>query len=190
MSYHIKWFTLVELMVSISIFFIMSLATYVSYSHVHKKSLLNQWVKEITKTIYEARNLAINGIDSGSGNISIWAYFDNETQETQSRIVFFSYPHSFTWSQIIPEETDKILLYKEIQLPDGVRLESVAWKNKFLMYFSAPEGRWEYYFWSESNEKQVYTWAVLPLLVSYKNAISPSLQKEIKYYTQGYIADY
>jgi prepilin-type N-terminal cleavage/methylation domain-containing protein len=103
MRFSPRGFTLIELMITLSIFFILSLSTYISYSHFQKKTLLNQGVKEITKSIYDARNLAINGIDSGSGNLSIGLYFDSTSEETQKKLQYFSYPYTFSGSQIVPE---------------------------------------------------------------------------------------
>lgn len=183
-------FTLIELMITLSIFFILSMSTYISYSHFHKKSLLNQGVKEITKSIYDARNLAINGIDSGSGNLSIGLYFDSSTPESQKKIQYFSYPHTFSGSQVVPEDIWGIEILKELDLSRWVTVSSVWGYSQFLIFFSTPNGVGEYYYWDTTSVKQSFTGAVLPIQVSYMNATSPSLQREINYYTGWNIADY
>jgi len=186
-----KAFTLIELMITMSIFFILSLSTYLSYSHFQKKALLKQGVKEVVKTIYDARNLAINGLDSGSGNVSIGLYFDMRDPEKQNEILYYSYPFSFTGAQILPEETKDIHLLKQYTLPQGVTIDSMDEKKRFLIYFSSPEGKPKYFYWDggESSKQEVHT-DQLDILVSIENATSPSLQKQIKYYTDGNIADY
>lgn len=83
-------------------------------------------MKEITKSIYDARNLAINGIDSGSGNISIGLYFDSTTEEAQKKLQYFSYPYTFSGSQILPEALGEIKILKEKTLPSGVTVDSVG----------------------------------------------------------------
>jgi prepilin-type N-terminal cleavage/methylation domain-containing protein len=60
-------FTLIELMIVITIISIISLATYIPYAHHQKKTLIKQAAREITQSLSEARNLAINGLSTLSG---------------------------------------------------------------------------------------------------------------------------
>jgi len=59
-------------------------------SHYQKKALLKQGKKEIVQSIYEARNLAINGLEVGNNNVSIWLYID--ARDTSNKILqYYSY---------------------------------------------------------------------------------------------------
>jgi prepilin-type N-terminal cleavage/methylation domain-containing protein len=55
-----KAFTLLELIVVITIFGIMLLATYIPYSYYQTKAKVKMAVKDISQNIYESRNMAIN----------------------------------------------------------------------------------------------------------------------------------
>jgi len=55
-----KAFTLIELIVVITIFCIMLLATYIPYTYYQTKAKVKFAVKDISQSIYEARNMAIN----------------------------------------------------------------------------------------------------------------------------------
>jgi len=41
------------------------------YAHHQKKTLVKQAVKELSQTLSESRNLAIHGLDTGSGNVYV-----------------------------------------------------------------------------------------------------------------------
>lgn len=54
-------FTLLELMIVITIIGIISMATYMPYAHHQKKVLIKQATREISQSLSEVRNLAVNG---------------------------------------------------------------------------------------------------------------------------------
>jgi len=180
-------FTLIEFMVAISIFFIISAGSYIPYSHYQKKWLLNQGVKEIVQSLYESRNLSINGLDSWSGNVSIWLYFDT-TDGKNTSLTYFTYPHSFTWAQVTHQISEEIHIEKVKSLPQWVQIDSVAWKKKFLVFFSSISWQGSYYYWDPV--KNTFTDEEIDIELSYKWAESSSLQRQIKYYTKWNIADY
>jgi prepilin-type N-terminal cleavage/methylation domain-containing protein len=183
-------FTLIEFMVAISIFFVISVASYVPYSHFQKKSLLNQWVKEVVQSLYEARNLSINGLDSGSGNLSVGIYFDT-SDDANTSLTFLSYPHSFSGSQILTQETADIQIYKQKQLPQWVQVDHISDHEKFLVFFQSISGVGEYFSLSGwSGVKEVFSWDRLDIQLSYKWAETKTLQRNIEYYTDGNIADF
>ena len=74
-------FTLIELLVVITIMVIVLLATYIPYAHHQKKVLIKQWAKELVQSLTEARNLAINGLRSGSGNVNVGLYFTSKATQ-------------------------------------------------------------------------------------------------------------
>lgn len=57
-------FTLIELMVVITIMSILMFASYIPYEHHQKKVTLRLAAKEISQSLSEARNLAIYGLDT------------------------------------------------------------------------------------------------------------------------------
>mgnify|MGYP000745960207 FL=1 len=67
----IKAFTLIEVLIVVMILGMMLTVTYAPYSHYQKKALLKQGQKEIVQSIYEARNLAINGLEVADKNVAV-----------------------------------------------------------------------------------------------------------------------
>jgi prepilin-type N-terminal cleavage/methylation domain-containing protein len=69
-------FTIIELMIVITMISIISLATYMPYAHHQKKTLIKQAAREITQSLSEARNLATNGLSTLSGaSLHVGLYF-------------------------------------------------------------------------------------------------------------------
>lgn len=188
-SYRTKHgFTLIEFIIAMTIFFIVSALSYIPYNHYQKKWHLRQGVKEITQSLYEARNLSINGLNSGSGHLAVGVYFDT-TEWENTHITYFSYPHSFTGTQITNSQTPHIRIERTKDLPVWVQIDSVAGKSKFLVYFESISWKGRYYFW-DSVTKEEFSSDEIDIDISYKWATSPSLKKQIKYYTKWNIADY
>ncbi|MCT4617375.1 MAG: prepilin-type N-terminal cleavage/methylation domain-containing protein [Candidatus Gracilibacteria bacterium] len=63
MKKNLKAFTLIELLVAISIFFALVITTYIPYAFYQNKAKVNITIKDISQSINEARNLAINGLE-------------------------------------------------------------------------------------------------------------------------------
>lgn len=91
MQFQTAAFTLIELIVVITIIGIISLSVYMPYSHHQKKTLLHQASKELSQSLSEARNLAVHGRASGSGNLHIGLYIASE-----GSLVYHAYPLSST----------------------------------------------------------------------------------------------
>ncbi len=186
---NIKAFTLIELFVSITILFIIVWTVYIPYSHYQNKLLLKQWTKEISQNIIEARNMSINWVNSLSWNLSIWLYLNSEDLNNEY-IKYYSYPHFFTWSQIKVNETSDIKLIKSKSLPYGVTINKINWKSKYLFYFDSITWEGKYIYWDSLWNKNIFTWSLINIEVSFKNSSSQSLQKIINYYTKSNIIDY
>lgn len=165
-------FTLIELMVVITIVGIVSLATYMPYAHHQKKTLVKQAVKEISQTLGESRNLAIHWLDTGSGNVYIWI----DLIPWAKKIDYYT---STGWIDLfIPEN-----IYKTKLLPTWVEIVSINWDGTTSVYmdFSPITGSWEV----------VWTlWDTLSIIVWYKWTTDPILQKELIYYRKSFISDY
>lgn len=124
-------FTLLEIMVVITIMSIMMMAVYMPYAHHQKKTLLRQAAREVSQSLSDARNFAIHGLDTGSGNLSIGLYFP----DTATEIQYFAYPFAETLdiNNLNPE-----YLYKTKKLPQGTQIENIgSTDGPYLFEFQA-----------------------------------------------------
>lgn len=176
------------MMVAIIIFFIIITATYVPYSYYQTKTTVKNEAKELAQALYESRNMAINGQSSESANVSIGIFFDAE--DNKNEVVLFSYPYTFTWAQIIPEETPQIKILKKVKLDGGVQVDEVEWQKKALFFFESISWEWRYFYWDNTGNKSEFTPGYIDIVVSFKWASSENLQKIIRYYTHTNIIDY
>lgn len=182
-------FTLIELIVVITIFFIMVGLTYEPYTYYTKKQKVRNTGKEIARSIYEARNMAINWFASDS-NVSIGVAFDSQ-EEYRDVIRFFSYPHSFSGSQIQPVISDDIQLIKTYKLQPGIQIDSVADQKNALFFFWAISGIGEYSYRDATNIKQTFWQDTIPISFSFWWAETWSpLAWQIQYLTKTNIIDY
>lgn len=169
----------------------MLMATYAPYSHYQKKALLKQWVKEVTQSIYEARNLAINGLDVWGSNVSVGLYMDT-SDIFNTKMMYYGYndldPDFRPWDFPTPWLIDEI---KAKDLPNSIQFKEIEWGSQFLFFFKAISGDW-YYYSNESGSFQpiVNTDPNIDIKISYKWATTSILQSDITYYTKTYIADY
>ena len=69
--FKIRAFTLIELIVAMAIFFIIVAVTYIPYSYYEVKQRVKVGAKQVSQTLYEARNMAINGQSSNNQNVSV-----------------------------------------------------------------------------------------------------------------------
>jgi len=189
-------FTLIEVLIVIGILGMMLTATYAPYSHYQKKALLKQWQKEIVQSIYEARNLAINGLDIGNKNVSVGLYLDT-SDPLKNNLTYFGYPYDSTDPGFRPwafPNSSLVDIIKTKDLPNGIQLEEVEGKDKFLFFFEAITGVWWYYTFDPAIDGELAagtTNTEIDVNISYKWADATStLYDTIDYYTQTYIADY
>lgn len=180
-------FTLIELLISMTIFFIIVIASYVPYNFYMNKVKVRNTIKEISQSLYEVRNMAINWISDVS-NVSMWLYID--VKNNPNLLQFYSYPYSYTWSQITNELNSNIKLVKSYELIDWMDIKSIAWKSKFLFFFDAITWDWKYFYFNESWRHD-FIWNEIEILFSYKGAtIGSPLSWELKYFTGTNIVDY
>jgi len=170
-----KWFTLIELMIVITIIWIMMMMAYAPYNYFQKKAELRVAAKEISKTLSESRNLAIHWTSSGWINQSIWVYFDKNNKNT---IKIFSYDYN--------DKTKKSLL-KEIKIQKDIWIDKVAWNSKALFYYEAITWSWSFY--KNENFTSPINTNTIKIDFSYKWTTT-NLKKELIYYTKTYLSDY
>jgi prepilin-type N-terminal cleavage/methylation domain-containing protein len=53
-------FTLIELVIAMTIFFILVTMSYIPYNYYINKAKIRTSIREISQSLYEARNMAIN----------------------------------------------------------------------------------------------------------------------------------
>lgn len=114
-----KAFTLIELMIVITIMVFIMMLTYAPYNYYQQKAKLKIASREISQSIYEGRNLAISGMETKSGatfsNNSIWVFLDN-TEWKNHQIYFYAYPYTTkTGSLNKPGSSTKLLKTKKLQ---------------------------------------------------------------------------
>ncbi len=171
--WHIGAFTLIELMIVMTIIGIISLATYMPYAHHQKKVLVKQWAKQLSQSIAESRNLAIHWLDTGSWNVYVWIYFASGATQ-------LDYYASTNNLDILSLPSNP---YKVKKLPVWVQVDSIAGSSDaVLMSFAPITGSWYISLWS--------AWDEIDIQISYKWANSPVLQKNIRYYRKSNISDY
>ncbi len=187
-----SWFTLIELIVAMSIFFIMVISTYVPYNYYSQKAKLNVVVKEISQSLYNARNIAINWSSNNIWNTSIWIYFDTTTWNN-SQIKYFTYPYSFSGSQIIPKQIWDIKILKTIKFSGPIEINTLWWKENGLFFFSSITWSGWYYYYDDNpvvNSKHSFNSDNIIINVSYRWTDASWLSKEIIYNTRTNIVDY
>ncbi len=170
-----KWFTLIELMIVISIMWIMMMMVYAPYNYFQKKAEIRIAAKEISKTLSESRNLAIHWTSSGWINQSIWVYFDKNNKNI---IKIFSYDYN--------NKNNKSLL-KEIKIQQNIQIDKVAWSDKALFYYDSITWNWSFY--EDEAFINIISDNIIKIDFSYKWATN-NLKKTLDYYTKTYISDY
>jgi Tfp pilus assembly protein PilE len=72
-----SWFTFIELMIVITITFLMLTFVYLPYAHYQEKIKAKQVIREVSQWINEARNMAINGFDQTRTDWTTWLNLDD-----------------------------------------------------------------------------------------------------------------
>ena len=184
-----KWFTLIELIIVITIIWMMMTMAYAPYNYFQKKAQVKIVAKEISKTLSESRNMAIHWVNSITDwNLSIWVYFDN-TDWNNNKIKIFNYPYNYwTWTQIVVDNPD--LLLKEIKIQPNVQIDKINLdKNNALFLFEAVT--WKWYYFSFDPLQNVLSIIDDKIKIDFSYIWTDnSLEKYIEYYTKTYISDY
>lgn len=173
---HPRAFTLIELLIVITIMGIITVSTYIPYAHHQKKVLLQQWAREISQSLRDARNLAINGLNTGSWNVSVGLYFGSWA----SQIEYFTYPYG---ESLVLTDIGALEAYRSKDLPKWIQLEEIDGVTTGTLFtFEAISGAWSF---------EPQTWSgEMVISVSFRWSTESVLRKEIVYYPQSYISDY
>lgn len=183
-------FTLIELVIAITIFFMLVTMTYAPYNYYINKAKIRTSIREISQSLYEVRNMAINWAYSNS-NISVWLYIDAEGNS--NKLQFFSYPFLYTWAQITNILSPDIKLIKTYDLQPNINIIDIDWYTKGLFLFESITWNGLYYYWDSTGTRNNINIAdnEIKINLSYKWApIWSPLAWELIYYTNTNIVDY
>jgi len=177
-------FTLLELMIAMSIVFLVSVSLYAPYSHYQNKAHLKLGTKQIEQFLTQARNSAVYWTASGS-NLSFGLYM-NTGLETQVSLI--SYPFDIEKSEITRSHSTSVIT--NLVLEPWVIIDSVAWNDNILLFFEAVSWDVWLYTWNVDWIRETISDDILDINVSYKASSSSNLQNTMKYYTKTYVTDY
>lgn len=178
---NISWFTLIELLISMTIFLILTMMTYIDYAVYQNIAKVKLGLKEVSQSIHEARNMAINGYDKEKINQSIWIYFDVNNKNVV-KYYWFNYN---SWVTLSQEN-----LIKEKKLQDSVGIDDISGKENMMIYFSAIYWEPTFYYFHISWEKEIIVLDELDIILSFKNMKSYPFQRELKYFKNTNVVDY
>lgn len=173
-------FTLIELMISITIFLILTTMTYVNYANYQNIAKVKLSLKEVSQSIHDARNMAINGYDRNMVNQSVWIYFNIQTETIQY------YGYNFN-SWITLSEWN---LIKEKKLQEGMKVTNLSWNDAIMIHFSSIYGVPTIYSFSQSGEKQEFSWEIVEIGLSYKWIQNYPFKRDLKYFKNTNVVDY
>ena len=183
-------FTLIELMITITIIVVLTMMTYAPYNYYQNKAKLKITLRQVSQLLYESRNMAVNWAVWTSWNISIWVYFDNSSFE-KNIVKVFSYPHDIDIVDINNIEWWDIKLLQTITLQDWIQIDYIDTKPNMLFVFDAITWNLKYYTWKlDKRENYIDNDNQISINFSYKWSNSDNLKKEIIYFTSTNIIDY
>lgn len=179
-----SWFTLIELMISMTIFFILTLMSYANYAFYQNIAKVKLSLKEISQSLSRARNMASSWYQKNNINQKIWVLFEKE----KNIVKYYNFAYN-SWVLL-----DDVNLLKQEYLQQNINIAniSLSWStdvNKLLVVFSSIYWTWWFY-------KVDTTWITeipeneINFTLSFKNANSFPLKRELKYNKITNISDY
>lgn len=176
-----KWFTLIEMLISITIFTIMTVMVYANYAFYQNISKVKLWLKEISQNIHDAKNMAINWYDKNKVNQSIWIYFDLNNKNT---IKYYAFDYNK------PIILDDSYVVKEKNMQEFVWISKVWNENNLMIYFSSIYWEPKTYYFDWAWEKKELSANEIDFIISFKDAEYFPLKRELKYFLNTNVVDY
>lgn len=196
MKKNLKWFTFLELIISMTIMSLLIMSTYIPYSVQAKKWDIKLRTKEIVQSVVRWWEYARNWIDMEmwwtSENASVWVYLHENTVD----ILAFSFRG---------ESEDKNSYYSRINIPsaisviDSINLDKVeikdicySWNciNSWLILF-------ESIYWDTSIHEVDWAWNITEIIddsitirIDFENSTSGPLEREITFDKETRLLDY
>ena len=107
-----KWFTLIEILITMTIIMLISTISFSNYIYRSQLDSIRYWSKQITQLLTLARNQSIYWYywttDWNTTNKNIAIYFKKDKNTVRKRIAFWQY---FLWENL------RILLWRNLILP-------------------------------------------------------------------------
>ncbi len=199
-------FTLIELMIVISIMGLLLLFSYAPYTFYQSKAKLRLATREVAQSFYETKNFSISGIKirSTRENKSVWLLLSSK--ENQNNFVkYYLFDHD------IFDKEKKFFDLKKLNFDDNpwtwnlLKTKTIQ-PDIFIKWFSAWDDKekidWDILVFYEVsswnvrvfkinwNEKIELSLEKLKIDFSYKNSTTDMLNREITYYLKTNIVDY
>lgn len=181
-------FTLIELMISITIIAILTLMSIAPYNYYQNKASLKIASRELSQVLYESRNMAVNWAIWTEWNVSIWVYLE-VLPDKNTYLKVFSYPHDIWEVNITNIEWWDVKLIKTVRLQKWVIIDNLEGRDNLLFFFNSITWNLTYYTWLW-NEKAKIDDNMISINISFKWSDLPMLNKTINYYTETNIIDY
>lgn len=181
MKRKIKAFTLIELMIVITILMLMSVMAYSSYNVSRQISQLKYSLKELSQSITETKNLAINGYEKENINHSIGVYFNLDDKNNYT-LYSFRYDSEI---ELLPEN-----ILEKRKLPENIFLSSIENYENLLIYYSAIHGEASVYTFQGGRIQEITNNPEIEIEISYGNAQYYPFLRKLTYYKNTQIVDY
>jgi len=188
-----KAFTMIELLVVITIIAIVSIFTYTPYIYYKNKASLNVSTKTLAQSLYLARSMAINWVSTWTWtenkNMDIWLFL--EAWKNKNKIILYWYTWSLNTSNIENwKELKKIFLENNVWINWIRKKEEWTFSSWALFYFSAI--RWVPSIYLEDNSWNLKTASGSEFVVniSYKWTSLDTLKKDVSYNKETFVIDY
>ena len=187
-----KAFSLIELLVVITIAWLLMLVAFVPYAHYQKKAKLRIAWREISQGFYDAKSIAISGIKEYSNqesneaeNRSVWLFISKEEWKNNF-LTYYTYPYNIEELNInIPTTPLKTIL-----LQDWIRINYLSWYNNLLFFYDSIDWNLKIYTFLDNWYRKDIEDNKIEINYSYLNSDSASLQKKLTYFRNTNIIDY
>ncbi len=154
--------------------------TYVNYASYQNIAKVKLSLKEVSQSIHDARNMAINGYDKNMVNQSVWIYFDLKGQSIQ----YYGYNFN-SWVTLSPSH-----LIKEKKLQEWVQISHLSWNETIMIHFSSIYWIPNIYTVGSAWQIEAFSWDVLEIAVSYKWIQNYPFKRDMKYFKNTNVVDY
>lgn len=158
------------------------------YSYYINKAKVKQTGKEVSQLIYEAKNMALNGIIWETSNLSVGVYFDTTWDDVVEVIAF---DHDISPSDINPTLVSNALSgsgITQLRLQPWIQLENIYSENKWLIYFQSIN--WSGWVYLGNNFDKLPWETNVDIEFSYKGSNASTLRKTVQYIQETQIVDY
>lgn len=179
-------FTLIELIVVMTIIVVISLMAFAPYAFYMNKAKVQYTNKELSQIIYEAKNMARNWSAESLSNVSVWVYFDPVNAKNSYEL--YTFPHDLDTNSL--NMSDGTLLQKYILQP-GIQLDKFHWDTdkKWVIFFQSISGSGKVYK-GNSLQKVDPSENKIRINYSYKWSQNPALSNSLEYFQDTQIIDY